>query len=116
MSSFYGGGAGSGAGSGGTAGVGIANLEIDSNRHLIVYLTDGTRKDLGVVSGATFTPEVIDGVLTWANDQGLENPDSFDFKGLVPEVEEEGEMWYPVGEATDEDIIAGTAVQTWEHI
>ena len=58
MASFYGGG-GAAAGSGsGTSGVGISNIEINAKHHLIVFLTDGTRKDLGRVRGATFTREV----------------------------------------------------------
>ena len=66
MSSFYGGVAinsGSGGGSGG-----IANIEINNERHLIIYLTDGAKKDLGIIDGATFTPSVVDGILSWAND------------------------------------------------
>lgn len=115
MSSFYGGGAGSGsAGSGGTSGVGIANIEINANHHLIVYLTDGSRKDLGRVRGATFTPAIVDGILSWANDAGLKNPESFDFNSLI---ENEGEMWFPVDETTDEDQPSGgTDIQYWERI
>ena len=113
MSSFYGGGAGSGAGSGGTSGVGIANIEINTNHHLIVYLTDGSRKDLGRVRGATFTPAIIDGILSWANDAGLENPESFDFNSLI---ENEGEMWFPVDETTDEDHPTGSDINYWERI
>lgn len=115
MSSFYGGGAGSGAGSGGTSGVGIANIEINANHHLIVYLTDGSRKDLGRVRGATFTPAIIDGILSWANDAGLDNPESFDFNSLI---EDEGEMWFPVNEnAPDEDQPGDDSdITYWEHI
>lgn len=115
MSSFYGGGAGSGsAGSGGTSGVGIANIEINANHHLIVYLTDGSKKDLGRVRGATFTPAIVDGILSWANDAGLENPESFDFNSFI---EDEGEMWFPVDETTDEDQPSGgTDIQYWERI
>lgn len=114
MSSFYGGGAGSTAGSGGASGVGIANIEINANHHLIVYLTDGVRKDLGRVRGATFTPAIVDGILKWANDAGLENPESFDFNSLVGD---EGEMWFPVDESTDEDQPeTGSDVNYWERI
>ena len=112
MSSFYGGGAGSGsAGSGGTSGVGIANIEINANHHLIVYLTDGSRKDLGRVRGATFTPVIVDGILSWANDAGLENPEAFDFNSLL---ESEGEMWFPVNETTEEDLFGNNYY--WEPI
>lgn len=111
MASFYGGG-GIVTGSSGTPGVGIANIEINTNRHLIVYLTDGTRKDLGRVQGATFTPILIDGILSWANDAGLENPESFDFNALL---EDKGEMWFPVNETTNEDI-SGSDVKYWEQI
>ena len=114
MSSFYGGGAGSGGGSGGTSGVGIANIDINANHHFIVYLTDGERKDLGRVRGATFTPAIVDGILKWANDAGLENPESFDFNSLI---ENEGEMWFPVDESTDEDQPeTGSDVNYWERI
>lgn len=114
MSSFYGGGAGSGAGSGGTSGVGIANIEINANHHLVVYLTDGSRKDLGRVRGATFTPAIVNGVLKWANDAGLDNPESFDFNSLM---ENEGEMWFPVDESTDEDQPeTGSEANYWERI
>lgn len=113
MASFYGGGAGSSSGSG-TSGVGIANIEINANHHLIVYLTDGSRKDLGRVRGATFTPAIVNGVLKWANDAGLENPESFDFNSLI---ENEGEMWFPVDESTDEDQPeTGSDMHYWEHI
>lgn len=114
MSSFYGGGAGSGAGSGGTSGVGIANIEINANHHLVVFLTDGTRKDLGRVRGATFTPAIVNGVLKWANDAGLDNPESFDFNALL---EDQGEMWFPVDESTDEDQPeTGSDIHYWERI
>ena len=113
MSSFYGGGS-AGASSGGASGVGIANIEINANHHLIVYLTDGFRKDLGRVRGATFTPAIVNGVLKWANDAGLENPESFDFNSLI---ENEGEMWFPVDESTDEDQPeTGSDVNYWERI
>ena len=113
MASFYGGGAGSSSGSG-TSGVGIANIEINANHHLIVYLTDGARKDLGRVRGATFTPAIVDGILSWANDAGLDNPESFDFNSLL---EGEGEMWFPVDESTDEDQPeTGSDIHYWERI
>ena len=101
MSSFYGGGS-AGANSGGASSVGIANIEINANHHLIVYLTDGARKDLGRVRGATFTPAIINGVLKWANDAGLDNPESFDFNSLIGDG---GEMWFPVDESTEEDFL-----------
>lgn len=114
MSSFYGGGAGTGTGSGGTSGVGIANIEINANHHLIVYLTDGSKKDLGRVRGATFTPAIINGILSWANDAGLENPESFDFNSLI---EDEGEMWFPVNESTEEDQpTENLDINYWERI
>ena len=113
MSSFYGGGS-AGASSGGASSVGIANIEINANHHLIVYLTDGSRKDLGRVRGATFTPAIVNGVLKWANDAGLENPESFDFNSLI---EDEGEMWFPVDESTDEDQPeTGSDTNYWERI
>ena len=110
MSSFYGGGS-AGASSGGASGVGIANIEINARHHLIVYLTDGVRKDLGRVRGATFTPAIIDGVLKWANDAGLDNPESFDFNSLI---EGGGEMWFPVDESTEEDFLG--AQYNWKPI
>ena len=112
MASFYGGGAGSSSGSG-TSDVGIANIEINANHHLIVYLTDGTRKDLGRVRGATFTPAIVNGILSWANDAGLDNPESFDFNSLL---EDEGEMWFPVDETTDEEQPSDSDINYWERI
>lgn len=113
MASFYGGG-GAAASSGGTSGVGIANIEINANHHLIVFLTDGTRKDLGRVRGATFTPAIIDGILSWANDAGLENPEAFDFNSLI---EDEGEMWFPVNSDHEEEIPSDDEnYNTWERI
>ena len=113
MASFYGGG-GAATGSGGTSGVGIANIEINANHHLIVFLTDGTRKDLGRVRGATFTPSIVNGILAWANDAGLENPESFDFNALM---EDQGEMWFPVGEeADDENPVSPDEMNAWEPI
>lgn len=113
MASFYGGG-GAAVGSGGTSGVGIANIEINANHHLIVFLTDGTRKDLGRVRGATFTPAIIDGILSWANDAGLENPETFDFNSLI---EDEGEMWFPVGDNSDEETPSDDEnYNSWERI
>lgn len=114
MTSFYGAGVAiTGGGGGTTSGVGIANIEINANHHLVVYLTDGTKKDLGRVRGATFTPALIDGILTWANDAGLDNPESFDFNALL---ENEGEMWFPVNENTDEDLLFSDKIQYWEPI
>ena len=112
MASFYGGGACSTGGNSGTSGTGIANIEIDTRDHLIVYLTDGSKKDLGRIKGATFTPAVVDGILIWANDQGLENPEAFDFSSLM---EEEGEMWFPVDETPSEEQ-PSEDTSTWERI
>lgn len=113
MASFYG-GSGAATGSGGTSGVGISNIEINANHHLIVFLTDGTRKDLGRVRGATFTPAIIDGILSWANDAGLENPEAFDFNSLI---EDEGEMWFPVNDNSDEETPSDDEnYNTWERI
>lgn len=113
MSSFYGGGGIISSGSGGgISGVGIANIEINAEHHLIVYLTDGSRKDLGRVNGATFTPALVNGVLKWANDAGLENPESFDFTSLVGDT---GEMWFPINESTDEDLPESSAYG-WDPI
>ena len=111
MASFYGGG-GAAAGSGsGTSGVGISNIEINAKHHLIVFLTDGTRKDLGRVRGATFTPEIVNGILRWANDAGLVNPEEFDFNALIGDG---GELWFPVNEQTEEDLY--DTQNTWEPI
>lgn len=113
MASFYGGG-GAAAGSGGTSGVGISNIEINANHHLIVFLTNGTRKDLGRVRGATFTPEIVDGILRWANDAGLENPEAFDFNSLI---EDEGEMWFPVDSNSEEETPSDDEnYNAWERI
>ena len=112
MSSFYGGGGIIGSNSDGASGVGIANIEINNNHHLIVYLTDGMRKDLGRVRGATFTPAIVNGILKWANDAGLENPESFDFNSLIED--KSGEFWFPVDEVVEDNI---TEQQyTWKPI
>jgi hypothetical protein len=72
-----------------------------------VFLTDGTRKDLGRVRGATFTPEIVNGVLRWANDAGLANPTEFDFNSLIPE--DEDELWFPIPEdSEEEDLLANS--------
>ena len=114
MASFYGGGGAAAGSGGGTSGVGISNIEINAKHHLIVFLTDGTRKDLGRVRGATFTPEIVNGLLTWANDAGLDNPEAFDFNSLL---EDEGEMWFPVGSvADDEKPSDDTEYNAWERI
>ena len=111
MSSFYGGVA-INSGSGGGSGVGIANIEINNERHLIIYLTDGVKKDLGIIDGATFTPSVVDGILSWANDQGLENPETFDFNSLI---QQSGELWVPVNENTGEEQPLDASAY-WSHI
>ena len=111
MASFYGGG-GAAAGSNNTSGVGIVGIEINVDHHLIVFLSDGTRKDLGRVRGATFTPSIVNGVLAWANDAGLDNPEAFDFNSLAGD---EGEMWFPLTEKTDQDVPAQENY-SWESI
>ena len=60
MASFYG-GIGIINGSGGGSGVSIANIEFDANRNLIIYLSDGSKRNLGQIDGATFTPTIING-------------------------------------------------------
>ena len=42
----------------------------------------GEKGDAGKdgIDGATFTPKIVDGVLSWENNSNLENPTSFDFE------------------------------------
>lgn len=102
MPSFYG-GIGITSGSGGGSGVSIANIEFDEKRNLIIYLSDGSKKNLGPIDGAVFTPTIDEnGILTWSNDKGLENPPAFDLK-VEDNTEDNGELWFPVDETTEED-------------
>lgn len=114
MPSFYG-GIGITSGSGGGSGVSIANIEFDAKRNLIIFLSDGSKKNLGPIDGAIFTPSIDEnGILTWSNDKGLENPPAFDLKVDV-DPEDLGELWHPVDESTDEDQEA-TEQYVWEKI
>ena len=96
MTSFYG-GIGIVGASGGGSGLSIISIDFDKNRNLIIYLSDGSKRNLGQIDGATFTPTIIDGVLKWSNNQGLENPPDYNLN------EDDGELWFPVTENTDED-------------
>lgn len=102
MTSFYGGVSIGGSG-GGTSGVGISNVEINANRNLVIYLTDGSVKNLGKVDGATFTPEIIDGVLKWSNDHGLVNPPDFDIYDVLSDISESKWISIKTGEEPPED-------------
>lgn len=110
MASFYG-GIGIINGSGGGSGVSIANIEFDANRNLIIYLSDGSKRNLGQIDGATFTPTIVDGVLSWSNNQGLENPPSVDLNAKA-----EGELWYGVEETTEEDSDSDTTTSDTEYV
>ena len=58
----------------------------------ILYLRDATGNIVPATTiqgapgdnGTTFTPSVSDGVLSWSNDGGLENPPDFDFGAIIP--------------------------------
>lgn len=58
----------------------------------ILYLRDAAGNIVPVTTiqgvpgdkGATFTPSVSDGVLSWSNDGDLENPPDFDFASSLP--------------------------------
>lgn len=113
MTGFYG-GIGIVGGGSGTGGVGISNIEITADRHFIIYLTDGSKRDLGVIDGATFKPTIVDGIIKWSNDKGLENPPDYD---LSANIEEEGELWIPVDESSSEETPpAPTTEYLWEKI
>lgn len=102
MTSFYG-GIGIAGGSIGGTGISISKVEIDSERNFIIYLSDGTKTNLGVIDGATFTPSVSeDGILSWSNTQGLVNPPDYNLLDKITG-ESQGELWYPVDEHTDEE-------------
>ena len=109
MASFYGGVGISGGSGGGSSGVGIATIEFDANRNLLIYLTDGTKKNLGIIDGATYTPKVVDGVISWTNDRDLENPDSYDITKDL----DGGEYWEGVHDAGEQPVDDN---QYWESI
>ena len=92
MTSFYGGACviiNNGGGSG--DGVGIANSEINDNGELVLTYTDGTVKNVGKVVGTTFTPAIDEnGILSWSNDGGEENPESVNLFT-------EADSWNPLG-------------------
>lgn len=113
MASFYG-GVGVGSGGSGSGGLSISNIEIDKNRHFIIYLSDGTKKDFGIIDGATFTPVLVDGVISWTNNKGLENPPPYD---LTAEIEDEGELWVPVDQSDPgEEPTPSNPDYVWESI
>lgn len=78
-------------GNDGTDGVSVTNATIDSNGHLIITLSNGQTVDTGMAkgpqgnpgaTGTTFTPAVSsEGVISWTNDGGKENPQSVNIKG-----------------------------------
>lgn len=90
-----------GGGSGGADGVGIANANINDKGELVLYLTNGTIKNVGKVVGAdgkpgvdglpgkdgvTFIPTITtDGVLSWSNNGNLPNPPDINLL--------EGDIW-----------------------
>ena len=43
------------------------------------------------IDGATFIPDVKDGILSWTNESGLPNPDPVDIRGPQGEKGEPGE-------------------------
>lgn len=84
---------------------GIKSFNVDENDNITVTLTDGRIIDLGNIQGASgvvFTPHIDkDGILTWSNNGGLENPEPYDLNihdewSTVPEegVESEYEWDY----------------------
>lgn len=109
MASFYGGVGISGGSGGGSSGVGIATIEFDENRNLIIYLSDGTKKNLGIIDGATYTPKVVDGVISWTNDKNLVNPDSYDITAGL----DGGEYWEGVQGESEQPADDN---QYWESI
>lgn len=116
MTSFYG-GIGITNGSGGGSGISITNIEFDSKRNLIIYLSDGSKKNLGQIDGAIFKPTIENGILSWSNDKGLENPPSYDLKADIQLPEEEGELWVPIDEKTEEEQPESTEQEyMWEKI
>ena len=113
MTSFYGGIGIAGSSIGGT-GISISKVEIDSQRNFIIYLSDGTKTNLGVIDGATFIPSINEyGILSWSNSQGLVNPPDYNLLDKITS-EDQGELWYPVNEQTEED--KPSAEYLWEKI
>lgn len=105
MTSFYGCGGGSGSGGEGTPGIGIKTVKINEDGELIVTLTNNTEQNAGYAkgpegprgeNGATFTPSIDDGILSWQNDKDLENPDPFDLN-----VTQDKTIWGEIGDGKD---------------
>lgn len=61
---------------------GIKSFDVDENDNITIVLDDGRVIDLGTItgaSGATFVPHIDEqGILTWTNNGGLENPAPYD--------------------------------------
>jgi hypothetical protein len=63
-------------------GCGIKSFDVDENDNITITLDDGRVIDLGTIEGAsgvTFIPYIDEqGILTWTNNGGLENPAPYD--------------------------------------
>lgn len=90
---------------------GVARLKQPDSQDLVDRILNQKREDNVVVfkenEGATFTPSVnVDGILTWTNNKGRENPDPVNIKGpqgdkgdkgdtgavFIPAVDNEGNL------------------------
>ena len=60
----------------------LACLGTDAKGSLVSAVNELLHKaETGELDGATFTPSVTDGILSWTNDRGLDNPDSVNITG-----------------------------------
>lgn len=65
------------------------NWQVTTEDGDVIYTwnaTTGKWQSLGQLRGVTgpyFTPSVVDGILSWSNTEGLENPESYDLLGDV---------------------------------
>lgn len=105
MASFYGCGCGPGGGGGsssGGSGTNITSAYINEAGELVLVFSNGKISNIGPVrgkDGVTFTPQIKDGVLSWTNDGGLENPKPIDFNQFGGNQE-----WEDIDDKMDEEF------------
>lgn len=83
---------------------------INAIAHAVIELEEKGGQEVGAENGATFIPDVSeDGVLSWTNDKGLDNPAPVNIKGEKGEKGEQGDTYSLT--KTDKTEIAGQAVE-----